>query len=89
MPVHRVDGSGVRDSGSKGSHACRRSTSTRGKNISDGDIFNEFWVKPCFGVSSLEDFGENLFRSSVLETTFLALDVTDVSVKFGTGRHAR
>ena len=89
MPVHRVDGSRVGNSGSKGSHACRRSTSARGKNISDRDIFNEFGVKSGFGVSSLEDFGENLFRSSVLETTFLALDVTDVSVKFGTGRHAR
>ena len=62
-----------RDSGVEGGHTSGTSTTTRGKDIANGDVLNEFGVKLDLGIGSMKDVGKDNLWAGILETTLFAL----------------
>ena len=79
LTVDGVEGRGVGDASSEGGHTSDACTSSSGEDVSDDNVFDQNGVDGCFLVSSLENGGEEFFRSGVLETTLLSLDSNGLS----------
>ena len=73
LPVDGVDSGRVRDASCKGSHTSSSSASTRRKDITNRDVFDECRVEAGFGVCRSENFGKDLLWPCVLETTLSSL----------------
>lgn len=73
----------MRDASSQLGHPGDISSSTRWKNVSNGNILNQLGVDPTSLDSGSEDRGKEVLRETVLEATFLGLekDCTSTSRK--------
>jgi hypothetical protein len=73
LSVYSVDSSGIWDTSSQSGHTSGAGTTTRRKDVANGDILDQSWVKFDFLIGSTQNMCEDFLWTGVLEAALLAL----------------